>query len=239
MYNWKVMMTILFILSIFVFTYGYAQSKDAEHYHKEYTFSLAEIEEIKIVGEDTQINVIPTEGNEIRVDISGALRKNQEPIEARQQGSLLKIERRDGWSRFFSFNLGPFNKGETINVYINPEYHKDIYIRSVSKTVGVEAINAKNFSIDTVSGTIELRNIKCDTAKLSTVSGRVTAQNLMARESTVSSTSGDIALSGDMGNLKGNSVSGKFEATYTNFDNSLKIDTISGDRKSTRLNSSH
>ena len=228
MQNWKMILMLVLILAATVFAYGHAQSRNVKRYHQEYTFNLAEIEKIQIDGTDTQINLIPTEGNEIRVDISGSHAANQGPIEAEQQGSWLKIAQKKDGFHFFNFNFAFFDAENIVNVYLNPEYHKDILIHTVSGPVTIQRLKARDVLINNVSGSIELFQVECDTAKLNTTSGHITARNLTATKSTVASTSGGIKLAGDMGQLNGNNVSGKFEAEYTCFNSNVSIKTVSG-----------
>ena len=226
MHNWKMILTIGVIIAGVVFAYAHAQTGVRESYHKEYLFNLAAIEEIRIDGVDAQINLIPIEGNEIKVDISGALTQNQEPIAAEQQGSQLKIARPNDRFHFFSFRLP--GKGDVINVYVNPNYNKDIHIDAVSGAVSIQSLQARKLRVQNVSGAIALGEIACDTAKLETISGRISARSLVAAQSNVSSTSGSIELRGNVGNLKGNSISGKIDVEYANFDHDIKLNNISG-----------
>ena len=228
--NWKRILlaicVVSFALAGIVFVYGYRQMADTEHYNQEYTFKLADIKKIKIDGADTEINFIPVDGEEIKVNISGSLMKNQRPIIAEQRGSQLRIAQR---LKIFNFSIRPFDSDNVIDIYINPNYGKDVDIDSASKAININDLKAEDLSVNNVSGNIELVGVECETIELETASGEIDVQGLLSRKSKISTISGNVDLNEFSGDLKGSSASGSYTVTYSNFDNDIDLDTISGD----------
>ena len=226
MNHWKMALIVGIMLVVIAGTYGFAQGAGRKPYHQEYSFDFGGIEKIRVSEVDSQIHVIPGEGNEIRVDIAGSLGKSEYPIEAEIKGGQLVIERKTSISSFFVFNFG--RRASVINVYVPQGYGKDIEISSVSGSVDIHPVKAKGLTIDTIAGEITLSGVACDTVKLSTVSGNISAQSLKTRESKVSSTSGRIELADFAGDFDGKNVSGKVAVAYARFDNNVRVDTVSG-----------
>ena len=230
MEKWKIILIVIcvasFVLAGVVFAFNHTYLGETDHYNQEYTFKLADIKKIKIDGADTEINFIPVDGEEIKVNISGSLMKNQRPIIAEQRGSQLRIAQR---LKIFNLSIRPFDSDNVIDIYINPNYGKDVDIDSASKAININDLKAEDLSVNNVSGNIELVGVECETIELETASGEIDVQGLLAKKSKISTISGNVDLNEFSGDLKGSSASGSYSVTYTNFDNDIDLDTISGD----------
>lgn len=174
------------------------------------TFNTDEISEIYIDMVSTDINIIPTDEDEIRVHFYGEVstnRKREIPsLVAYRSGDELHIE---------------IIQPKTILIGISIWRTKlDIYIPEDS----IEVLKA-----DTISSDTSVNNLKVDEFDLGTVSGDFKGESLFASDLRLNSISGDISLKEYKGDIDINNISGDVVLEGGRQNDNIEVVTVSGD----------
>jgi lia operon protein LiaG len=174
------------------------------------TFNTDEISEIYIDMVSTDINIISTNEEEIRVHFYGEVSTNKKmelpSLVAYQSGDELRIE---------------IIQPKTILIGISIWRTKlDIYIPEDS----IEVLKA-----DTISSDTSVNNLKVDEFDLGTVSGDFKGESLFANELKLGLTSGDVNLKDYTGNIDVKTISGDVVLEDGSQNDNIEVVTVSGD----------
>ncbi|MBE3114575.1 MAG: DUF4097 family beta strand repeat protein [Actinobacteria bacterium] len=174
------------------------------------TFNTDEISEIYIDMVSTDINIISTNEEEIRVHFYGEVSTNKKmelpSLVAYQSGDELRIE---------------IIQPKTILIGISIFRTKlDIYIPEDS----IEVLKA-----DTISSDTSVNNLKVDEFDLGTVSGDFKGESLFANELKLGLTSGDVNLKDYTGNIDVKTISGDVVLEDGSQNDNIEVVTVSGD----------
>jgi len=174
------------------------------------TFDTKEISNIYINMVSTDINLIPTDEEEIMVRFYGEVstnRKREIPsLVAYESGGQLVIEILQPKTIFFGINVWRTNL--------------DVYVPEDS----IEILTIKAVSSDTSA-----RGLKVDKLNFSAVSGDFKVESIFANDLVFDSTSGDINLVDYTGSVKINTVSGDVVLEDGKQDDNIEVITVSGD----------
>jgi lia operon protein LiaG len=174
------------------------------------TFEVQEINKIYIDIVSTDINIISTNEEEIRVHFYGEVSTNKKmelpSLVAYQSGDELRIE---------------IIQPKTILIGISIWRTKlDIYIPEDS----IEVLKA-----DTISSDTSVNNLKVDEFDLGTVSGDFKGESLFANELKLGLTSGDVNLKDYTGNIDVKTISGDVVLEDGSQNDNIEVVTVSGD----------
>lgn len=174
------------------------------------TFEVQEINKIYIDIVSTDINIISTNEEEIRVHFYGEVSTNKKmelpSLVAYQSGDELRIE---------------IIQPKTILIGISIWRTKlDIYIPEDS----IEILKA-----DTISSDTSVNNLKVDEFDLGTVSGDFKGESLFASDLRLNSISGDISLKEYKGDININNISGDVVLEGGRQNDNIEVVTVSGD----------
>ena len=168
------------------------------------------VSEIYIDITSTDINIIPSEDEDIRVHLSGEVSTNKNrdipSLVAYQSGDELRIE---------------IIQPRTIFIGISVWRAKlDVYIPEDS----IEALK-----IDTVSSDINVSNLKVGEFDYDGVSGDFKGESLFAEDINFNTTSGDFNLKSYTGDINIHVVSGDLVLEGGSMNDNIELVTISGD----------
>lgn len=186
---------------------GFSDFEDLDLTHE---FPIAETTRIVLETISSDINVIPSDGETIKVHLYGSATRNiLENNFARQAGNEIsvRIKPRPGLNITTQFRL-------TLDVYVPPEF------------TGI-------IKLTTVSGNAAVSGLAVDELQFASVSGDLRAKPFDARVIGMKTTSGNLSLSGLTGNLSATTVSGSISAMFTTLKDDVSIHTTSGDTKLT------
>lgn len=174
------------------------------------TFDADEVNEIYADITSTDINIIPTEGDEIKVHFHGEVSTNRNrdipSLIAYMSGDELRIEIIQQKTIFIGINIWRTNL--------------DIYIPEDSIEV---------LKVDTVSSDISVSDLKVNEFNYSGVSGDFKGESLFTDDIKFKTTSGDINLNGYTGNINIQLVSGDVVLEDGSQNDNIKVGTVSGD----------
>lgn len=188
--------------------------------------SINEVSEINAESACADINIIPEKRSDVKVKMYGSISATYEPkLALNISGGSLEIttdKDRAGSYSIYKSNL-------KLDVYIPENYNKTLSIKTSSGNIDVNKINLKNISAGSASGTLKLNDINCENLEAKSTSGAISGSNITVSSADVNITSGSMNLSGFKGDITGNTVSGKINIDYSDFNNNIELNTVSGD----------
>jgi lia operon protein LiaG len=207
---------------------------------------LAEINSLTVKSTSGKVNLIATDEQNIKAHLYGSTNvadENRLPkLVCEKTGNSYSIKIDYPTQVLFGFI---FNK-TTLDVYIPKAFQGDLFVDNMSGDVGVENLNLKSIKVNNMSGDIDVSSITAETAdfscmsgsvninkltadtNVSTASGRIVAKELNSRITDIDAMSGRIELTGKLGDLDARTASGDMDITYTEFNNNIKLDAMSG-----------
>lgn len=192
-----------------ILSYGdYAGSKATTPVDISKSFSMGGIKNIRVNTVSEDVNVIPSDSNEIKVRLYGR-RDDSVALNTDQAGDNLdiKVEHKV----IFGIHLSDINL--KLDVYIPKAY-------------------AESLNVSTVSAKLDISNLNLNDFKFNSVSGGLTASGVGTTNTDINTTSGSMDIGGFSGNLDFSSVSGDLDVKYNSYDNNnIKINTTSGRSK--------
>lgn len=172
--------------------------------------AASEIHNLEIEWVSGSITIIPTEGNTISFEETGA-KDESEMMVWEQSGSTLTI-------RFCQDNIEDF-----ISFGIDVDHSKDL-------TIHVPADwNCSELDIDSVSAKIEVTDLTVNDIDLDNVSGICTFADCNVGIMTLDTVSGDIRFGGTLNTLECDAVSANCIVAVTNTPQRIDMDGVSGD----------
>jgi len=202
------------------------------YYSDEKTFSLKELENIKIEVGNADVRIVPGTGDDVKVTLSGYEPNAGGRLESAMNGGTLDIKQ-PSRLRFFNFNIGLLWGARYVNlveIEIDPHYMGNLDISSASGRVESDYLYARRVSVSTMSGDVRLGNLTCFDFDCSTMSGNVNVNSLSSDRYNISTMSGDVNISGlTPGRLDCSTASGRIRVEYKAFGNDISFSTMSGD----------
>ena len=184
------------------------------------TFDAQQINKIYVDIVSTDINVIPTDEEEITVHLYGEVSTNKDmelpSLVAYQSGDELRIEIIQTKMFFIGINIW--------------RTKLDIYIPEDS----LEVLKA-----DTTSSDMDVSNLVVNEFEFNSVSGDFKGESLLANDIKLKSTSGDISLNDYTGDVNVDLISGDVVLEDGGQNENIEITTVSGDVYIEQENSSN
>ena len=192
------------------------------------TFNAGEINEISIDIASTDINIIPTDEEEIRVHFYGEVstnRKSEIPsLVAYKSGDELRIEIIQPKTVFVGISVWRTN----LDVYIPEDSIKILKMETVSADTNVSGLEVDKFNFSTVSGDFKGELLFASDLRLNSTSGDISLKDY-AGNIDISNVSGDVVLEGGSQNDNIEIVVTSGEVYIEQEDSSnMNIGTISG-----------
>jgi len=195
-------------ISHFINGNGVAQEIDEVKY-----FDIEGVDNINIDVTSTNVDIIPTDDSQVKVhfhgEVSSVSLKSRFELDAIRNNNTIDIDIISNSFTSISFGSMAYVNVK-LDIYVPKNYDKNILIDSTSSDVKINNLSLNNLTNETTSG-----NLIID--KVNTVKTRV------------KTTSGDIVASEFNGDLDVKSTSGNINIDYENFENEIKIETVSGE----------
>lgn len=202
-------MAVSFMITALVLVFSGGISISKEQVDQSEVFDLSAIDTISIDTISTDINIMATDGDQIKVDfygqISTNINKNKPELVVYQSQDKLNIEIVQPKGIYFGINI----QDTVLDVYI-PQNNFD------------------SFSVSTTSGSCTIKQLKAENFAYNNVSGDLNATDLQTENSRLKSTSGDIMLAGYTGNIEARSISGDVILKDGRSNENINVETTSG-----------
>ncbi len=193
-------------------------------------FNISDINKVLINTVSSDINVILSKDNNIKVHFHGTTSdlSKAPKLETSLSGDKLDISIK--YPKQF-MSMGFFSLSTKLDVYIPENYKKPITIETVSGKVDIDKLETDNFKAHTTSGNVKINSIVSNIINVSSVSGTIDIKDISAKRNIFKTTSGNIKIEKITGDIKANSISGRITALYKEFDNDVEARTVSGNVK--------
>ncbi|MGG3912291.1 LiaG family protein [Rossellomorea vietnamensis] len=182
------------------------------------------IKHIDLDLENSDTEIIPTDKNEVKVDIEG-----KGTMTLAGKGDTIDVAVKHKWYEWIGFN-----RKSNVTVYVPKEYDHSmkIDIGSGNFVMAGESDSKKwkldELSIDMGSGNMELENIETNVFEHDGSSGDLVVSGLSTEDGKVEISSGDVELSNFEGPLEGDLSSGELTVTMDSLKGDLTFDVSSG-----------
>ncbi|MBZ9607716.1 DUF4097 domain-containing protein [Clostridium estertheticum] len=206
---------------------GNSTSNDKFNIDATKEFSKGNIKTINVGTVSTDVNIITTKEDKIKVHFYGNSnsKKSAPHLEANLNGDDLDVLIKYP-GKIFGINI---NTKINLDIYVPENYKKDLKINTTSGNAIIGNVQLDKFRFDTVSGDAKINLLTANETIFEGTSGKVNVKSLLSKKNGFKTTSGDTKIGNVTGDILGKSVSGCFKFDYKNFDNGINIDTISGD----------
>ncbi len=225
-----IILSLIFVFSLVGAFIAYSATDGVDYNKKievnyEQIFSTNQVNQINISSTSSNINLILTDSDEIKVDYYGSLQcficHISNKMVAKKTDGTITFKTNDYMFGFI------FNNNVKMDVYFPKSYQENLYLNTVSGDLKVEDLTLGDLKIYTTSGNISMNDLNIASGKMSSVSGDIDLNQINATETlTVSTTSGDVSLDSVSTNLNFNTVSGN--VNLSNFSGNISGHTTSG-----------
>jgi lia operon protein LiaG len=224
-------------------------SKNSTSIDDEYVNGIAGIDKIIIDSVSSDVNVIKTDGDQIKAHFHGRAQKLLPELRVREEGGKLYIEIYRQKSHVFW--LGSIFEQTNLDVYIPGTFGKDLEIEVVSSDISIPDLEVSNLKLESVSGNIDIISAVFGELSANSVSGRITLDTSMLKgDVDIETTSGNVIIelpfdvqgfSFDYSTVSGsfeNRINGlkisdhtgkKYKGTFGDEKYSIRVETVSGD----------
>ena len=208
-------------------TQGNSKSNDKFNIDATKEFSKGNIKNIDVETVSTDVNIITTKENKIRVHFYGNSnsKKSAPHLEAFANGDDLDVSIKYP-GKIFGINI---NTKINLDIYVPENYKKNLKVNTTSGDAIIGNLQLDKFKFDTTSGGAEINLLTANETIFESTSGEVNVKSLLSKKNEFNTTSGYTKIENITGNILGQSVSGCFKFNYKEFNNDINIDTISGD----------
>ena len=219
------------IAAIILVTTG-SFSVDTEQIDKTKNFSVEEVKKINIDIVSTDINIIASDSEDIKVhfygEVSTNIRKDIPELAAYVSGEQLYIEIIHPKNIFFGVSICRTN----MDIYIPENSIEEIKINTVSADTNIEDLEIDNFVYSGVSGDFKAKSLFARDLKLESTSGSFDIRDYTGNID-IYITSGDVVLNGGIDNdsIVVTTVSGDINIEQLEEFSNMNVEAISGDVK--------
>ncbi|MBU3144522.1 DUF4097 family beta strand repeat-containing protein [Clostridium sp. CF012] len=191
-------------------------------------FDIVPISKVRVDTVSSDVNIILSKEDKIVVHFHGtASEMSRAPkLETSLNGDTLDISIKYPNQIMSIIN---FSLNTKLDLYIPEKYKKSMEIETVSGEINIDKLEADNFKANTTSGDVNINSLLADITDFSSVSGGIDIKVLSSKTNGFETTSGDIKVEAITGDIKANSVSGSITALYSEFNNEVAAETVSGD----------
>lgn len=225
-------LAIIMVVSIAIATIVLVVTGDfsiaTEQIDESKTFDAGGVNEIYIDTVSTDINIISTDEEEIRVDFYGVvstnIKKDIPSLVAYRSGDELRVEIIHPKTFFIGFNICRTK----LDVYIPEDSMEVLKIETVSADTYVSDLKVDKFSFSAVSGDLKGESLFASDLKFHTISGDISLKEYKG-DININNVSGDVVLEGGRqnDNIEVVTVSGEVYIEQEDSSN-MNIRTISG-----------
>jgi DUF4097 and DUF4098 domain-containing protein YvlB len=222
---------ILFVAGVAAYsTFGSTQAYDESKTH-----SGANISTITVRVPHVDVNIVPTDSNEITAHFSGRGERDHYTLSLNEQNNGLEVIV-DNPGRHFLPNLYFGQQQLTLEVQVPKHQYELFTVDSSSGNIRLSTLEAKLLQLTASSGDIEFSHFKGETLKVSASSGDVKIGDVQANTE-LQTNSGDIEARDIKGTLGAASSSGSLTLSQIEGDSTLT--TNSGDVRLNGLVATH
>ncbi|HLQ70651.1 MAG TPA: DUF4097 family beta strand repeat-containing protein [Bacillota bacterium] len=181
---------------------------ETEAVTKEETFASTDINQIDVNSDNVKVDVLQTEGSEIKVEFTGKQSKqNNKKFKTSVDGDTLRIDLNDKRWNLFDF---------------------DFFFTSLALKVYLPEKDYQSLSVESSNGKITAKEVQVKDVKLETDNGKVVGENLMTSTFHAKTSNGKVALKNVDGTIKADTDNGRIDLTTPDLERSVDLKTNNG-----------
>jgi lia operon protein LiaG len=184
-----------------------------------------DIDKIELFLESGETEIIPTDDNELKVDIDG-----KGKLMLKEKGDTIEVEVKHKWYQWIAFN-----RKSDVTVYVPKEYDRNMEIELGSgEAVFNGGSQSEPMQLDELlvkmgSGDMELAHFETNVFRHNGSSGDFTVNHLKTKDGKVTLSSGDMEISNYEGPLNGGVSSGGLSIMMKKMAGDIDLDVSSGE----------
>jgi lia operon protein LiaG len=186
-----------------------------------------DIEMIELLLESGETEIIPTDNNELKVEIDG-----KGKLTLKDKGDTIEVAVQHKWYQWIAFN-----RKSDVTVYLPKEYERNMALELGSGEVVFdggsqsEPMQLDELAVKMGSGDMELAHFETNVFRHNGSSGDFTLNHLKTKDGKVNLSSGDVEISNYEGPLSGDVSSGDLSVMMKKMAGDIELDVSSGDVK--------
>ncbi|NQD69084.1 DUF4097 family beta strand repeat protein, partial [Bacillus haikouensis] len=184
-----------------------------------------DIDKIELFLESGETEIIPTDDNELKVDIDG-----KGKLMLKEKGDTIEVEVKHKWYQWIAFN-----RKSDVTVYVPKEYDRNMEIELGSGEAVFnggspsEPMQLDELLVKMGSGDMELAHFETNVFRHNGSSGDFTVNHLKTKDGKVTLSSGDMEISNYEGPLSGGVSSGGLSIMMKKMAGDIDLDVSSGE----------
>lgn len=187
------------------------------------------IKKIDVITSSTDINVVPTKNDEIKVNFSGEVSerlKDTYDLIVKEDGDQLTVE---VVNENLYFYIGIPVIKLSLEIEVPEKEYENIVVTASSGDIELNGLQANELKFETSSGDMEIANLEGDTIKSVASSGTISMKNSSAKNFEFEASSGDVLLENIVGDVKALTSSGSINLDNDEISGNLFAEASSGD----------
>ncbi|MGZ4112597.1 MAG: DUF4097 family beta strand repeat-containing protein, partial [Tumebacillaceae bacterium] len=198
---------------------AYSAFGSSQAYDESKTVPGANLSAITVRTSDVDVNVVPSDSNEVQVHFHGQGERNHYALSLNQRDGALEVTVNDPSRTFFhGFNINFGMQQLTLDVAIPKRDYEHFMVDTSSGDINMSPLEAKTLQLNASSGDILVSQFKGTNLEIKTSSGDQKISDIQS-DLVANASSGDI----EAHNVKGEHVNAHTSSGY------LRLDTIEGD----------
>lgn len=239
--KWNIRKVVIYLIAIVFITYGlgsiilfssprsvFNSEKSNYDINDEKSVSISGITDIDVNVSSTTINIIPSDGTEVKAKLYGNVKSSsaysKPELECYSQGETIYVNVQNKTTIVFGF----FSSSMKLDVYVPSSYANNLKLSSSSGSINVKNLKLNKLQCSASSGDTSIQDITAGNFQCGSSSGSLKANGLTTKTSSLSSSSGSQRITRFTGDLKTSSSSGSIKVEYVSFDNNIDATASSG-----------
>lgn len=137
-------------------------------------FAIEQIENIIIAADNANIEVLPYEGQTVKINVSGRAPENDVVTSVEEETLVIRLKHPK--NRLFQFDF--FSSVSSLKVYVPEKEFTSIHIESDNGRIVGEGFVAGEIRVKTDNGLIELKDLKGDHISAEADNGKITFEDV-------------------------------------------------------------
>lgn len=224
MKNISVVALILLIVGIIGSALTFKSAYQAEDIIKTETILGEEIENLDIKTNNTRVDVLPTNDQDINIELS--TKNSHDQLLTEVNGSTLLIQVKNKKRQLIQLDF--FSFGSTLTVYVPEKVYHSFQIDTHNGRVTVDQLQASDVTVKADNGKIELENMISDTVTGQADNGEISMKNINSSTTQVKTSNGRINLDHVEGKVFGRTNNGSITLVTEHLDRSIEFEADNG-----------
>jgi lia operon protein LiaG len=217
------LLIIMMLISNNIGAMGQQSSGFDGNVNEERFYDLGDIKDLNVDVSSAEIRIMVVNNDKLRVHLHGTASGQLPFLDDKKYGRGLTIEvKRNPGLGFSRSNL-------ILDIDLPKRYERNLTLNSSSGGISIPDLKLEELQVNMSSGDLSIESILTRVFIYDSSSGELTANRVESSESRLELSSGSVKIDRFTGDLDVEMSSGDVEISYINFNNTISIDSSSGD----------